>query len=691
MPDPVCQVPGDRLQGDSEQSRKPRAAAALLTHATNHPMPLTREPRSTDALTSMVPEELEDDSDSRDRLPDVPHVGDTQPQAASQRTPTESSRSSSRVDRGPIEVLTLRKEVLLNGVGMRFIYHLVEGAARVLPALVIYGGTAGLLVCSVCSYRWGVLLSLTLYSLYMFHLCLAMLIFSIVGLVRVWTSSRENWYSSWCDEQAQMERLKQKYGLSDDGALLEWSDVQHVVMIPSYKTPDDILIETIQVMEKFEGAKTNLAVVLAFEEREPGIEKKAEEMREKFKDRFWFVLTTFHPPNLPGHVPGKSSNECWAFQQLRRELKDKYGINDYDHRVCITVIDDDSELHENYFEALTYHFLTAPEHRRYCCTWQPPICHFKNYLRQPVLVRVSSLFATLNELANLANPADCHVNYSSYSLSLRLASSVGGWDPEFLAEDWHMFAKCSLMTGGRVRCIPIFLPLLNYTPEEETYWGTLVSRWVQAKRHALGVSELVYVLTGIHLGVLEIDSWDSKLVYVWKMMPLLGKFTQSHFTNGMSSVLTILAQLVIHFYMWRSWCYVSSLDDTTGACRVAMSSATQSGIEEEQIVLNSWLVYWQQRITAGMAISSILSGGLGAAYFHLVKDRIEGDVDGSWSYSNPIWHWLRVEMEVSTCGLLGSLIYGALPLWIAVTRIIREVQFTHVVAGMVGRSDNAAE
>ena len=32
-----------------------------------------------------------------------------------------------------------------------------------------------------------------------------------------------------------------------------------------------------------------------------------------------------------------------------------------------------------------------------------------------------------------------------------LASAVGGWDPEYLAEDWHMFAKCSLMTEGRAR------------------------------------------------------------------------------------------------------------------------------------------------------------------------------------------------------------------------------------------------
>merc|ERR1712050_466331 len=145
---------------------------------------------------------------------------------------------------------------------------------------------------------------------------------------------------------------------------------------------------------------------------------------ERYADRFRFFVKTFHPSNLPNHVPGKSSNECWAFFELCRELQEAHGIYNYDPRVVITVIDDDSELHENYFDALTYNYVTLDERKRHLVTWQPPVCPFKNYLRQPVLIRISSIFSALNELANLANPVDCHVNYSSYSLSLVLASAV---------------------------------------------------------------------------------------------------------------------------------------------------------------------------------------------------------------------------------------------------------------------------
>merc|ERR1712107_368000 len=118
-----------------------------------------------------------------------------------------------------------------------------------------------------------------------------------------------------------------------------------------------------------------------------------------------------------------------------------------------------------------------------------------------------------------------------------------------------------------------------------------------------------------------------------------------------------------------------------------MLSATQTGIAQEQIVLNSWMVFWQQRLTAAMALVSILSGGLSAIYFHLIKNRIEGDVDAHLSFRHPLLHWFRVELEVSMFGLISSLAYGAAPLWIAVGRIVTEIKFTHVVAGMVGRSE----
>lgn len=603
-----------------------------------------------------------------------------------------SLTSETEKNSSPLKVLHLEKDALLHSWRTKFAYFLLHCFARCIPLCVIYGGTMGLLVCALCQYRWGVLLSLMLYSFYMLHWCLAFFFFAAVGLVKVYVASGENWYDKYLEredeKELQQEENPQGWHLTETchDADFCWREIVHIVMVPNYKTPLPVLRQTLDALLTYRLARTNLVVVLAFEGREVGVENKAETLRKEYGGQFRFVLPTFHPPDLPDHLPGKSSNECWAFQQLQNSLEADLGLSRHDPRVVITVIDDDSELHENYLEALTYAFLSADESERYTTTWQPPICHFKNYLRQPLLVRISSLFATLHELSCLANPVDCHVPFSSYSLSLVLASAVGGWDPEFLAEDWHMFAKCNLKTGGRVRCKPIFLPLLNYTPEDETYLGTLCSRWQQAKRHALGVSELVYVITTAFLAILELRRPVRILVFLWRMVPILGKFGSVHFVNGMSAVWNLMAQVVIHLYMWRSWCQVSDLHVYGGTCRAAESES----LADAMVFMNSWMVYVQQRATALGAVFSVLSGGLGVLYFHLVKERIEGDANKDWRFKHMLVMWLLVQIEVGVWGLISSFMYGAAPLWIACVCILQTVRFPHAVASMLGRSDEEA-
>jgi len=253
----------------------------------------------------------------------------------------------SPMNTSPISVLTLSKEALLKDGPRRLQYSLVHTIARLLPAIIVYGGTAGLLVCAVCQYRWGVLLSLTLYSFYMFHLAFTTFVFAILGLLKVLVNSNENWKARYHYEVDLKERQGQTSTFTtqeDSHGDLGWNDVLHIVMIPSYDTPMSVLEETLLACEKYDQASTHLGICLAFEEREQGIANKAAALQEQFENRFKFLFTTFHPPDLPQHLPGKSSNECWAFGELCRELQNAHDIMPHDPRVVITVIDDDSEL-----------------------------------------------------------------------------------------------------------------------------------------------------------------------------------------------------------------------------------------------------------------------------------------------------------------------------------------------------------
>merc|ERR1719265_1747761 len=120
------------------------------------------------------------------------------------------------------------------------------------------------------------------------------------------------------------------------------------------------------------------------------------------------MTETFHPSGMPNHIKGKASNMCWSFQESVGKLRQQYGFKDTDQlRIIVTNMDDDSEMHENYFEALTYHFLKASTQRRYLTIWQPPVAHFKNLATQPGMIRIGSLMGSLADMARHANPLDC--------------------------------------------------------------------------------------------------------------------------------------------------------------------------------------------------------------------------------------------------------------------------------------------
>jgi hypothetical protein len=597
----------------------------------------------------------------------------------------------------PLQVLKLNKENLLDNTCKRFMYHTVATISRCLPASWNYGGIFGLAICIVFRFRWGVLFSLTLYSVYACFHALIVAFSSFRGIMDVWFCNNHNWQQLWRKEmeaQGKMVRTSTRSSFnreSSSGAPLmqkdeddephdsrrgdseslaaaaddpSWEDVFHVVVIATYCTPESALSNTLDVLTRYSAAEKNMGVVLAMEQREHGVQEKADKMRKAFASRFAFVSATFHPPNLPNHIKGKASNMCWAFQETASELFHKHGFCDADqYRIIVTNMDDDSEFHDNYFEALTYHFLQADTQRRYLTIWQPPVAHVKNFTTIPNLIRGSALQGSMFDVSRLANPLDCHTPFSSNSMSLVLALAVGGWDPDWVSDDWHMMAKCAVMTEGRVRCKAIMLPLINLMPEEETYCGTLKARWTQAKRHALGVSEVVYLVTSMFLAVLECGSSSRAIRMIWRLLPLLAKMIEIHMMGALMAIWpAATAALVTFSGMW--W---------------------GSNITKDQVVFNSMLAHVQKHIQICIIWGILMQITSAVAYFNLLKHRILNQ--NHLVVRSPIVLWLRTAFECILFGWPVQVMFGCIPEWIASTRIVFQLKIDHAVAAMIGRPD----
>jgi cellulose synthase/poly-beta-1,6-N-acetylglucosamine synthase-like glycosyltransferase len=277
--------------------------------------------------------------------------------------------------------------------------------------------------------------------------------------------------------------------LGEARSFLDWRRVKHIIVIPTYKEPRHILERTLEDLTRQTFPRANLTVIVSFEVREGRAgREKARQLKQKFGQAFGNFLITFHP-DLPEEIKGKSSNTAWAAKIAKRVLVDqqKNNIN----YVTITSNDADAVLDKQYFAYLTYKFLDDPN--RYQKIWQSAIHFYNNIWRLPVVTRVFNRISSVVQTGLLLRK-DRLINFSTYSLSLKLIEKIGYWDTDVIPEDYRLFFKAYFNTGGRVEVEPIFLPSWCDAAEAAGWWPTLVNQYEQVKRWAWGVSDDAYII-----------------------------------------------------------------------------------------------------------------------------------------------------------------------------------------------------
>lgn len=277
--------------------------------------------------------------------------------------------------------------------------------------------------------------------------------------------------------------------LNEAKSFLDWKRVHHIVVIPTYKEPLYILQRTLNGLKKQTFPRENLTVVMSFEEREGEAgQDKAKILRTEFKRVFKNLLITFHP-DIAGEVKGKSANTAWGAKIAKKELIDQQKENlNY---ATITSNDADALLHPQYFSYLTFKFLDDP--RRFEKIWQSAIQFYNNIWRLPMITRAFNRVSSVVQTGLLMR-RDRLINFSTYSLSLKLADKIGYWDTDVIPEDYRLFFKAFYATRGKVEVEPIFLPSYCDAAESTTWWKTMKNQYEQIKRWAWGVSDDVYII-----------------------------------------------------------------------------------------------------------------------------------------------------------------------------------------------------
>ncbi len=265
--------------------------------------------------------------------------------------------------------------------------------------------------------------------------------------------------------------------------------IHHLVIIPNFDEPMDMLSRTLHSLAVQEGAKQHITVVLAMEEREPNARAKAQKLVSQNRNKFFLMRATFHPSGLPGEAAGKGVNETWAVRQVRHELVEHMRISP--DTIVVTVCDADSITHPRYFAELTRQFAASQD--RYLCFWQPPILFDNDIWKTSAPIRLITFFSNAVYMGDYVNPLEAKFPYSTYSTSLRLLEEVGYWDPTVIAEDVNSYMRAFFATRGKAVIKRIFLPTRGNPIYGANLWHAIAIFYRQKVRHAWGGVEIGYI------------------------------------------------------------------------------------------------------------------------------------------------------------------------------------------------------
>lgn len=300
---------------------------------------------------------------------------------------------------------------------------------------------------------------------------------------------KKNLKTDWRAKLNELEAQKHGYGAL---GISSWNDVYHLVIMPLSTEPYEVVKESFESLLNNDYPKEKFILVLSREERLGDAGRLvAEKIEKEFGGRFFKYLTTVHPQNLPGEIPGKGSNIAWAAQEAKRLLIDALKIPH--ERVLVSVFDIDTQVPAGYFARLTYAYLTASNPLR--AIYQPVPFFTNNVFHTPAFARVVSFSTTFWQMMQQSRPERL-TTFSSQSVPFKVLVDIGFWEKHVVSEDSRIFWQCLLHYHGDFRVEPLFYPVSMDANVAPKFWQTLKNLYKQQRRWAWGAENVAYVLNG---------------------------------------------------------------------------------------------------------------------------------------------------------------------------------------------------
>lgn len=266
------------------------------------------------------------------------------------------------------------------------------------------------------------------------------------------------------------------------------SDVIHVVILATYNETLETLRPSLKALAQVNYDLSKIWLVIAHEERGGDVDReRIATLKQEFDGKFARLMSFEHPDDIVGEEKGKGANITYAGRQVLKAIrKDKINIKS----VVITTLDADHRPDPEYFNHLTYSFVTSETPKHY--SYQPIPMFFNNIWHVPAPMRV---IATGNSFWVIINSVRPHLlrNFASHSQPLEALVDTDFWATWSVVEDGHQYWRSYYRYNGEYRVEPIYAPIYQDATLASGYFKTFKNQYLQMRRWAYGVSDVPYV------------------------------------------------------------------------------------------------------------------------------------------------------------------------------------------------------
>lgn len=333
---------------------------------------------------------------------------------------------------------------------------------------------------------WLTLLGMVLASwLWPFAAAIFIILFDLYWLVKTVYMSfhlRGNWHRM---------RHNLKIDWKERMEKLNWGHVWQIVILPFYKEPFEVSDGLLGSIARTNWPKDRMIVVLAREGRVgEDARETSRKLVEKYKNIFPHILETEHPADLPEEIPGKGSNTAWAGRRVR-EYVDKLNIPYED--IVVSSLDIDTQVPEQYFYLVTYHFLTVENPTQ--TSYQPVPLYHNNIWDAPAFSRVVANSGSFWQMMQQERPERL-ATFSSHSMSFKALVDVDFWQKNMVSEDSRIFWQCLLHYKGNYQSQPLSYPVYMDANVGRNITETIKNVYKQQRRWAWGAENFAYAVFG---------------------------------------------------------------------------------------------------------------------------------------------------------------------------------------------------